>query len=209
MVEQLEALASWKPLLLAVFAFGFAPGCCLRIIVLAYPRDDPRRAELIAELYTVPRIQRPLWVAEQLEVALFEGLAHRATSMTSIKRIRLRDYAGLIIVTAIGFFMPLVILGGIRWISSGGDRGKVTDAKKMVIIGVSMQFVAAVLVGCVLVVALTLNVSYLPDPGFIAVALAWICLGPAIVLVSSAGISFSYWTRQRVLKYQKRGPDRQ
>ena len=34
------------------------------------------RIELVAELYAVPRIQRPLWVAEQLETALFEGLEH-------------------------------------------------------------------------------------------------------------------------------------
>jgi hypothetical protein len=35
---------------------------------------------LIAELYAVPRVQRPLWVVEQLEVALFEGLAHRVSA---------------------------------------------------------------------------------------------------------------------------------
>jgi DNA-directed RNA polymerase specialized sigma24 family protein len=28
----------------------------------------------------VPRIQRPLWVAEQLETALFEGLPHRLSA---------------------------------------------------------------------------------------------------------------------------------
>jgi hypothetical protein len=77
MAELLEAVASWPSLVLVIVMFGFAPGFCLRLIVLAYPRSDPRRAELIAELYAVPRIQRPLWVAEQLEVALFEGLAHR------------------------------------------------------------------------------------------------------------------------------------
>jgi hypothetical protein len=77
MAELLEAVASWPSLLLVVVIFGFAPGFCLRLIVLAYPHGDPRRAELIAELYAVPRIQRPLWVAEQLEVALFEGLGHR------------------------------------------------------------------------------------------------------------------------------------
>jgi hypothetical protein len=77
MDELLEAVASWPSLGLVVAVFGFAPGFCLRLIVLAYPRGHPRRAELIAQLYTVPRIQRPLWVAEQLEVALFEGLAHR------------------------------------------------------------------------------------------------------------------------------------
>jgi len=80
MAELTEAVVSWPSLLLVLVVFGFLPGFCLRLIVLAYPRDDPRRAELIAELYAVPRIQRPLWVAEQLEVALFEGLAHRASA---------------------------------------------------------------------------------------------------------------------------------
>lgn len=80
MAEMLETVASWPSLLLVVVVFGLAPGLCLRLIVLAYPRSDPRRAELIAELYAVPRIQRPLWVAEQLEVALFEGLGHRVSA---------------------------------------------------------------------------------------------------------------------------------
>lgn len=85
MAELLEAVASWPSLGLVVVVFGFAPGFCLRLIVLAYPRDDPRRAELIAELYAVPRIQRPLWVAEQLEVALFEGIGHRVSA--AIRRL--------------------------------------------------------------------------------------------------------------------------
>ena len=77
MAELLEAVVSWPSLLLVLVVFGFAPGFCLRLIVLAYPRGDHRRGELIAELYAVPRVKRPLWVVEQLEVALFEGLAHR------------------------------------------------------------------------------------------------------------------------------------
>jgi hypothetical protein len=81
MTELLHVVASWPGLLLVVIVFGFAPGFCLRLIVLAYPRGDPRRKELIAELYAVPRIQRPLWVAEQLEVALFEGLPHRISTV--------------------------------------------------------------------------------------------------------------------------------
>ena len=79
MAELLAAVASWPSLLLVV-VFGFAPGFFLRLFVLTYPRGDPRRVELIAELYAVPRIQRPLWVAEQLEVALFEGLGHRVSA---------------------------------------------------------------------------------------------------------------------------------
>ena len=53
--------------------------------MLAYPRSDPRRDELIAELYAIPSIQRPLWVAQQLEVALFEGLGHRVS--VAIRRL--------------------------------------------------------------------------------------------------------------------------
>jgi NACHT domain len=77
MAELLNAVLSWQSLLLVLFVFGVAPGFCLRLIVLAYPRGHHRRTEIIAELYAVPRIERPLWVAEQLELALFEGLPQR------------------------------------------------------------------------------------------------------------------------------------
>jgi hypothetical protein len=60
--------------LFALLVFGFAPGAVLRLIVRAFPRDDPRRRELLAELYVVPRMDRPFWVFEQIELALFEGL---------------------------------------------------------------------------------------------------------------------------------------
>jgi hypothetical protein len=81
MTELLDTVVSWRSLLLVVVVFGFAPGFCLRLLVRAYPRSDPRRTELIAELYTVPRIERPLWVAEQLETALFEGLPRRLSAV--------------------------------------------------------------------------------------------------------------------------------
>jgi hypothetical protein len=64
-------------LLVGLLVFGFAPGALLRLIVLAFRRDDPRRRELLAELHTVPRIERPFWVLEQLEVAVFEGIWRR------------------------------------------------------------------------------------------------------------------------------------
>jgi hypothetical protein len=88
MTELLATVASWPSLLLVVVVFGFAPGFLLRLIVLAYPRGDPRRDELIAELYAVPRVQRPLWVAQQLEVALFEGLGHRISVTLRRRRAR-------------------------------------------------------------------------------------------------------------------------
>jgi hypothetical protein len=73
----LTQVLSWKALLVATAVFGFAPGAALRLIVLAFPRADPRRRELLAELHAVPRLERPIWVAEQLEVALAEGVAGR------------------------------------------------------------------------------------------------------------------------------------
>jgi hypothetical protein len=68
---------AWPTLLIALVMFGFAPGAVLRLIVLAFRQDDLRRTELLAELPHVPRLERPFWVCEQLEVALFEGLFRR------------------------------------------------------------------------------------------------------------------------------------
>lgn len=73
----LDSLASWPTLLLAIAFYGFAPGFLLWLIVLTYEREDPRRTELVAELHAVPRLKRPFWVAEQMETALFDGLAPR------------------------------------------------------------------------------------------------------------------------------------
>lgn len=77
MGELLEAVTSWPTFLTLLFVFGFAPGAFLRLIVLAYYRDDPRRRELLAELHAVPRWERPVWVCEQIEEALFEGIGER------------------------------------------------------------------------------------------------------------------------------------
>jgi hypothetical protein len=83
-------LVSWPALGVALLVFGFGPGAVLRLIVLAFPRNDPRRRELLAEVYNVPRLERPFWVAQQLEVALFEGLAGRIRKVFGRYRIRQR-----------------------------------------------------------------------------------------------------------------------
>jgi Uncharacterized protein conserved in bacteria (DUF2314) len=75
--EFLDAIVSWETFLISLLVFGFAPGAVLRLLVLAFHRDDPRRREMLAELYRVPRLERPYWVFEQLEVALFEGVWER------------------------------------------------------------------------------------------------------------------------------------
>jgi len=70
-------IVSWPVLGTALAVWGFAPGALLRLIVLAFRRDDPRRRELSGELYAVPLIERPFWVAGKLELALTEGLGGR------------------------------------------------------------------------------------------------------------------------------------
>jgi len=80
MTELLQAITSWRSLLFVVVVFGFAPGFILRLLVKVYPRDDPRRQELVAELYTKGRIERLFFVAEQLETVLIEGVPHRVRS---------------------------------------------------------------------------------------------------------------------------------
>jgi hypothetical protein len=81
--ELLDAIVSWRTLLVALLVFGFAPGALLRLIVLAFHRDDPCRSELLAELHAVPLLERPFWVLAQLEVALFEGIWPRVRAATS------------------------------------------------------------------------------------------------------------------------------
>jgi hypothetical protein len=77
MSSLISQVISWPVFLVALLVFGFAPGAVLRLIVLAFPRDDPRRRELLGELYAVPRVERPFWVFQQLEIALIEGLGSR------------------------------------------------------------------------------------------------------------------------------------
>ncbi|ONF73171.1 hypothetical protein [Amycolatopsis keratiniphila] len=77
MTDLLEAVASWETLLVALAIYGFAPGFVLRLLVKLYPKNDPRRRELIAELYTVRRLERPFWVADALGAVAVEGLPRR------------------------------------------------------------------------------------------------------------------------------------
>lgn len=77
MSDLISLVHDWPEFVLALVAFGFAPGFVLRLIVLLYPHSDGRRAELVAELYELPRWKRPMWVAEQLETAIWEGPRER------------------------------------------------------------------------------------------------------------------------------------
>ncbi len=92
MTELLEAVVSVKALLLGLLIFGVGPGLVLRGIAAFYPPGHERRRELRGELPAIPRWERPFWVAEQLEPALFEGLPIRLRALADrLKRRRLGD----------------------------------------------------------------------------------------------------------------------
>ena len=73
-VDLIAEFADWKLFLLAIFIYSICPQWILRVLVLVYDKDDPRRHELLGELYGVPRHARPFWVAEQFETALADGV---------------------------------------------------------------------------------------------------------------------------------------
>ncbi|MCA1702817.1 MAG: hypothetical protein LC808_05920 [Actinobacteria bacterium] len=76
-MEHLIDLLDWKALAAVSGVFGFAPRAVLRIVVLAWPSDHPRRQELLGELGAIDYWKRPIWLAEQLETAIFDGLHQR------------------------------------------------------------------------------------------------------------------------------------
>jgi len=77
MTELIDAAISWPALLIALVIFGAAPNLVLRLLLLAYPKGHPQRAAIWADFRDVPRWERPFWVCEQLDGALFEGLRQR------------------------------------------------------------------------------------------------------------------------------------
>ena len=66
---------SWPTFLILLLVFGLAPGAALRLIVLAFDREDPRRQELLAELYAVPRVERPFGWLSSLRSRLLRAWA--------------------------------------------------------------------------------------------------------------------------------------
>jgi hypothetical protein len=72
--ELLSLPGTLGALAVSLVIFGFAPGMLLALIVRLFHEDDPRRGEFQAELYVVPRWERPFWVFEKLDLALRQGL---------------------------------------------------------------------------------------------------------------------------------------
>ena len=77
MNEVVDLARDWRLAFFALAFFGVTPGIVLRLVVRIYPRGHARREELVAELYSMGFPARPLWVAQQFETAIFEGMPAR------------------------------------------------------------------------------------------------------------------------------------
>lgn len=77
MTDILAILLSPRALAVGLLVLVLRPGFLLRCLIKAYPHGDPRRVELLAELRVIPLIERPIWVLEQVETVLLDGLPSR------------------------------------------------------------------------------------------------------------------------------------
>lgn len=95
MNDFLAVASSWYALPLGVLivgiTLGFLPGVLLALIVRLYPKGSPRRAELTAELYTIPFIERGIWVFQALEIGVREGCPARYRCAKDKRSLRRRQ----------------------------------------------------------------------------------------------------------------------
>jgi len=80
-VTEILALAHAWPVFVVLLVFGLLPGVVVRLLSLGYRPDDPRRQEMIAEVYAVPRWERPFWALEQVERVVSEGIWERVVDV--------------------------------------------------------------------------------------------------------------------------------
>jgi hypothetical protein len=87
MTTPLESTLPYLALAVALgLTLGLAPGVLLSAFTLVYPKQHPRRRELMAEFEVLSRRQRPLWVLGQAETALRDGLPTRWRAGTPSER---------------------------------------------------------------------------------------------------------------------------
>lgn len=112
MSEILAGAVALPTLAVAVLVWGLLPGFVNRLFARIYPADDPRRRDMVAELYAVPRWEQPLWVAQQAERAISEGIPARARKRRS--RMSKRDVRVALIKPGLSSHSRLVKVDGRR-----------------------------------------------------------------------------------------------
>jgi hypothetical protein len=121
---------------LALLIFGVLPGPVLRFLLAFYPKDHPRRAQIRGDFDAISEYwKRPFFVAETLELAVFEGLCQRVQQI---------DRWRLIEAVLVGF-LPVGISYASVYAARGvveliGLRGITTTVTIGVTVGLSVVF---------------------------------------------------------------------
>jgi hypothetical protein len=93
-MEELTQLAGQATSPISVLAvaviFGFVPAAVLKMLVQLYPVDDPRRTELMGELYAQPYRYRLLFTAAMIPTVVVDAPVARRRA-----RQARRDAAGM------------------------------------------------------------------------------------------------------------------
>lgn len=145
MSDLVGAVASWRALLGSLLIFGFAPGAITRVLALAFRKEDPRRAELLGELYAVPRWERPLWVAQQLEVAIFEGIGSRLSHIKSrVMARRAKQPIADLALPLFTFFTALVAVLMLAYIGTMEAGVRTRGVVEVAVIAIASGMVLAV-----------------------------------------------------------------
>lgn len=119
-MEHLPTELALRAALLAMLIFGFSPRLVLRILVRAWPRDDARRRELVAELGCVPYVERLLWVGELVEAALLDGLPARWRTYRECRGARRPRWRARMSVSSLLFrslVMATLGVAGVTWVT--------------------------------------------------------------------------------------------
>lgn len=101
---------------------GFIPVIATKLVVKLYPKVDPRRSELVAELFAVPFRDRPAWVCQCLALGLTEGLSSRlregrrksaSAGRTPIATATTRALDVIIVLVAVPVLVPVLTLAAL------------------------------------------------------------------------------------------------
>jgi hypothetical protein len=107
-------LLEMKALGFSLVVFAIAPGVVLRGLLKAWPKNDPVRDELLADLAMLPFRERPFFVAAQIPNAAFDGLGtrFRVSSRTRAANRAARLSPGT----------TLLANSELSWVAPNGDR---------------------------------------------------------------------------------------
>lgn len=142
-LDALAGAVTGRPLLGLVFAYAVCPYAVLWLAVRLWPRDHPRRAELLAEYDDISVLMRPFWVGDIATRCLLDGLAERVRQVgptgPALRDPRLRPSA---VVELVGMLLAALAAMSvlIRQGSTGGLAGAVFVAFWLVVLSVVTWF---------------------------------------------------------------------